>query len=91
MLAEYLDGIAYLSVRTCDVDHGLVHADIADNGTTLPANKHLTPVVREATVEAVRIADRYHRYLPRFGERGMPPVAYGFARLYGLDTQDSGA
>ena len=90
MFAEHLHDIARTGIGTGDVDHGLVHADIAHHGATLATYVYLAAIIGEAAVETVGITDRNDGYSAVLTETGMTSVTYRLAGTNGLDRQDSG-
>ena len=77
-----------MRIRTGDIHHRLIHADVTNHRAAFATHDHLAAVVREAPVKTVGITDRYNGNLPVFGERGVTTVTDRLARLDSLDGKN---
>ena len=59
MVTENLDTVAFFAVDARDVDHGHIHADVADIRCLLSVYQAIAVAVAEMAVQAVCIADWY--------------------------------
>ena len=59
VVTENLDTVAFFTVDACDVDHGHIHADVADIRCLLSVHQAIAVPVAEMAVQAVCIADWY--------------------------------
>lgn len=62
MFAKHFNYVSGTGICTGNIYHRLVHTYIAHYGTSFATYPYFAAVVREASVEAVRIADRYDGY-----------------------------
>ena len=88
MFAEHFGNVTRSGISARDINHGLVHADIAYDRTTFAADIDLTAIIGEPAVETVGIADRDNSDNAVLGEFGMPPVPYRLTGFDGLDGKD---
>jgi len=90
--AEDLDAVALDAVGdVSDVDHGDVHADIADIGGRLAVYETVATTVAEVAVEAVGIADGDGGDARRTVEDAPPAVAHRLGRCDIVNLKDGSA
>ena len=77
-----------MGIGSCDINHGLVHADITYHRTPFTANNHFAAIVRETSVESIGITDRDNSDLPIFRKGCVPPVTNRLAGANGLDGEN---